>query len=286
MEKNEEKTILAPETKSELRKTSLYYTVFGSILAMIIIICHIFEERFQDLEEGMIKSIQSSFPKSTYSNSTFKALYFAINSYTDIKVLNGIFCFTYFAFHNFFTFKIALIANSVIILHTIAVLVIYLDPKPYSAYSDINTCECKPILTGPAYNQIICTLLISFAHMILSHFRIPLKSIGGILVFGFLILLNILTIVWNLINGEHFLYQCIIGILITGIITCICKFYDQEIDLQCLKVAFIIKSAKKHKFFVMAFYLGLLGAVLGFSVGIDEINIVQHEWIKNFIVIV
>eukprot|EP00826_Nyctotherus_ovalis_P043151 TRINITY_DN4515_c0_g5_i2.p1 TRINITY_DN4515_c0_g5~~TRINITY_DN4515_c0_g5_i2.p1 ORF type:complete len:139 (+),score=31.69 TRINITY_DN4515_c0_g5_i2:73-489(+) len=125
---------------------------------------------------------------------------------------------------------------------------------------------------------------ISYCYMVLNYFGVALSSFVSILSLAIFILLDIVLFAVNVINAQHFIYQCVTAIIAAIVFEAIFKFYDMEIDRECLRLGFTIRSSKKHKFILMALYLAVFGAILGVSLGTDDANFMQPEWITNFIV--
>eukprot|EP00826_Nyctotherus_ovalis_P043145 TRINITY_DN4515_c0_g1_i1.p1 TRINITY_DN4515_c0_g1~~TRINITY_DN4515_c0_g1_i1.p1 ORF type:complete len:291 (-),score=48.03 TRINITY_DN4515_c0_g1_i1:475-1347(-) len=284
MELVSEKPNIPSAQKIKMRKTSLLYALAATVLVLFLVISLTFESMSQRSEEGFLKSIQSFFPPSLYKNTGFKYFAHVLQYYTNLEVLNALLCFLYFTLHPFLAYKIILLANTSVFLHSIAVLTLYRTPKPYSACSNIETTECYAIFTGPAYNQFVGSLYISYCYMVLNYFGVALSSFVSILSLAIFILLDIVLFAVNVINAQHFIYQCVTAIIAAIVFEAIFKFYDMEIDRECLRLGFTIRSSKKHKFILMALYLAVFGAILGVSLGTDDANFMQPEWITNFIV--
>lgn len=285
MELVSEKPEIPSAQKIRMRKTSLLYALAATVLVLFLIISLTFEDMSQRSEENFLKGIQSFFPPSLYKSSGFKYFAHILQYCTRLEVLNAVLCFLYFTLHPFLVYKIILLANTSIFLQSIAVLTLYRTPKPYSACSNIETTECYAIFTGPAYNQLVASLYVSYCYMVLNYFGVALSSVVSIFSLAIFILLDIALFAVNVINAQHFLYQCVTGIVAAIVFEAIFKFYDMEIDRECLRLGFTIRSSKKHKFILMVLYLAVFGAVLGVSLGTDDANFMQPQWITNFIVI-
>jgi len=281
----EVKPSIPREQKIEMRRTSLLYTLAGTFLVLIMILFHILDNVIQESDQELLKSIQSTFSNSLYKNKTFSTLAYVVNYYTNLEFINCIFCLLYFTLHPFLSYKLTILANSAALLHAAFVLVFDRTPKPYSAYPNIETTECSATFTGPSYDQLMATVFISYSYMALGHFNIAFCTIKGVVVVGLFLLLDLVVLGLNVINAEHFVYQCFLGILLAIMIEAVCKFYDSEIDNECLRLAFAIRSSKKHKFLLMAVYFVIMGAVLGISLGTDDNNFMSPHWITNFIVL-
>jgi hypothetical protein len=279
------KPVIPPEQKIEMRRTSLLYTLAGTFLMLIMILFHIFDDIVQDSDQKTLKSIQSNFSATLYKSNTFKNLAYIVNYYTSIEFVNCVLCFLYFAVHPFLSYKLTLLSNSAILLHAVFILAFNRTPKPYSAYPGIKTTECFAVFTGPSYDQLMATLFIPYVYVVLEHFNIRHCSVKGVVIVGFFGLLDLVVLGFNIINAEHFVYQCFLGILLAIMIEAVWKFYEPEIDNECLRLGFTIRSSKKHKFLLMVVYLAIMGAVLGISLGTDDSNFMNPDWITNFIVL-
>jgi len=275
---------ITDQTKQKLRKRSFLYNFIALSVILLLMIMFAFSYKMQDSDSSIILKIQAWFPSEMYDNSFFLFCTTIIRYYTEFNVLNGAFILLYNAFHPFILFKIGLLANLSVLFHTIAILLIYTEPRPYWIFPEVKTVDCNATFTGPSYNQFMATLVIFYTITMVRKSQVIAGRIEEKIVIGVLILMNALTLIFSVLNAENFIYQNILGIIIAVIIVIITNIWDKQVSMLALKVGFFIRASKQYKFLLLVVTLLIFSTTLAFCCGMDSSVVIKHEWIKNYMV--
>ena len=263
---------------------SFSYILSSFVFIFLLIFQVIFSNSLQSFDLNLIVKIQQIIPDSLYKSGVFKWLAIFFENYMEFIFINGFLCVLYCSFNPFIVFKIALFSNLAIYLHTVFIVLIYREPRPYWTTSGLKTMDCQAIFTGPSYTQFMATLLMLYFIRVFRHYQVITKTIPLILFIIFLVIMNVLTIIVNVIHAQNFLYQSLLGVLIAIIVILITYGMDDSITLLTLKVGFFMKSSKKYKFLLLIILLLIFSVCLIFIMITESEILVLPEWIKNYTV--
>ena len=278
-----EPAVISSEDKRQMKRRSLYYTLSGFLIAFFIICLFIFRNMIQESDSALLKAIQSWFPSAMYSNGFFKFCTNLVYYYTNFNVVNCAICFLYCSFHPFIVLKAALVVNFSVLMHTLLVLHIYMEPKPYWQNKGMNSYECRSVFTGPSYSLLLSTLITFYVVAMNKKYGTPQRL--RIILASVLGSLNVFALIINVLNAENFLYQNLLGILMAGLIVIIAYLYDNEVSLIALKLGFFVWGSKKKKFLYLVSLLLLLATCLALAAGMDEVLLIKAEWVQNYMVL-
>jgi len=278
--REEEKNIL--KHKKAIKRFSLYYIAVLSVVVLLLVLQVIFSESLQRFDLRIIKKIQSIFPQSLFNNDVFKFVGNLSYYYTDLYILNGFLCFLYCVFNPFVSFKIALFFNFAIYLHTISILLVYREPRPYWLDSEVKISACEAKFTGPGYNQFMATLLMLYFIIELKKQKIFERPILQILFIGPFIYLALIAFLFNMVYGHHFLYQNVVGLILAVIVILLADIFDNSLSTLVLKLGFIHRSSKEHKFMVLVGLLLMFSICMAFTLIVESNTLLKPEWIVNY----
>jgi len=268
--------------KKKIKRSSFSYIMIAFIIVFIVVFQLIFSTPLQDFDVKIIKGIQDLTENSSHKGTFFKVVSSILYYYTEFNVFNGALCFLYAAFNPFISFKVSLLANIAIYVHTIAILLIYREPKPYWVQSGLSTIDCESVFTGPAYNQFMATLLIFYSITVFRRYQVIGGRLLGIILIGIFIYLNIMTLCFSIFDAQHFVYQNILGIIIAVIIVVVTNMMDNKISLLSLRLGFFMKSSKKYKFLFLVVLLLIFSLCLAITTVVDSGTLIEPKWIINF----
>ncbi len=269
-------------SKKQLKRSSFSYILLAFLIVFVLVFQLIFSSALQDWDAHIIKWIQSAGSKSLHENTFFKICGKLLYYYTEFNVFNGALCFLYCAFNPFISFKVALLANIAIYIHTIAILLIYREPKPYWVLSGLHTSDCESVFTGPAYNQFMATLLVFYSITVFRRYQVIGGRLPALILIGVFTYLNLMTLAFSIMDAQHFIYQNIIGIIIAVIIVLITNVLDNSISLLSLRLGFFIKSSKKYKFLFLVVLLLIFSLCLAFTTVVESNTLISAQWIDNY----
>ncbi len=268
--------------KKRLKRSSFSYILFAFIVVFLLVFQLIFSTSLQSWDAKLLRGIQSLSSKSLHNSAFFKACTTVLYYYTNFDVINGALCFLYCAFNPFISFKVALLANISIYIHSIAILLIYREPKPYWTRDGLYTSDCESVFTGPAYNQFMATLLIFYSITVFKRYQIIGERWKGLLLIGIFSYLNLMTLAFSILDAQHFIYQNVLGIIIAVIVVVVTNILDNSITLLSLRLGFFIKSSKKYKFLFLVILLLIFSLCLAFTTMVETGTLIQASWIENF----
>ena len=273
---------LHPSKKKKIKRSSFSYILSAFIVVFLLVFQLIFSGSLQELDARLIKGIQSMSSRAIHDSGFFKICSVILYWYTEFNVFNGALCFLYCAFNPFISFKVALLANISIYIHTIAILLIYREPKPYWITSGIYTSDCESIFTGPAYNQFMATLLIFYSITVFKRYQIFGERWKGLILISIFVYLNLMTLIFSILDAQNFIFQNILGIIIAVIVVVVTNLMDNSITLLSLRLGFFIKSSKKYKFLFLVVLLLIFSLCLSFTTVMESNNLISASWITNY----
>eukprot|EP00826_Nyctotherus_ovalis_P015979 TRINITY_DN14591_c0_g2_i1.p1 TRINITY_DN14591_c0_g2~~TRINITY_DN14591_c0_g2_i1.p1 ORF type:complete len:362 (-),score=73.24 TRINITY_DN14591_c0_g2_i1:161-1246(-) len=281
-EEKETKKTHSTKQRRAIRRFTFSYILILSIVLFLMILQIIFSKPLQNFDIGNVKKFQALFPRVLYDNGVFQFFAKGLYYYTDFYILNGFLCFLYSAFNPFLSFKIALLSNFAICLHTISILLVYREPRPYWVASGVKMIACDATFTGPSYNQFMATFLMLYFIIELKKYQIFQRRFLEPFFIGIFVYLAFMTLAFNLICGHHFLYQNAVGVVSAVIVVILANAFDNSISILVLKVGFFHKSSRKYKFMLLVALLLLFSVCMVFALIIEAKTLLEPEWILNY----
>lgn len=280
-EKDIKKTYSTKQRRA-IRRFTFSYILVLSIVLFLMILQIIFSKPLQNFDIRNIKKFQAIFPQALYDHGAFQFFAKGLYYYTDFYILNGFLCFLYSAFNPFLSFKLALISNFAVCLHTISILLVYREPRPYWVTSGVKIAACDATFTGPGYNQFMATFLVLYFIIQLKKYQIFQRRLLEPFFIGIFVYLAFMTLAFNLICGHHFLYQNAAGVVLAVIVVILANAFDSSISILVLKVGFFHKSSKKYKFMLLVALLLLFSVCMVFALIIEAKTLLEPGWIVNY----
>eukprot|EP00826_Nyctotherus_ovalis_P051809 TRINITY_DN6496_c0_g1_i12.p1 TRINITY_DN6496_c0_g1~~TRINITY_DN6496_c0_g1_i12.p1 ORF type:complete len:374 (-),score=44.45 TRINITY_DN6496_c0_g1_i12:157-1278(-) len=265
-----------------IKRFSFVYILIAFITTFLMLLQIIFAFQLQSFDGNLIKKFQRLIPSTAYSSTAFKVISKIIYYYTQFYFLNGFFSFLYFIANPLISFKIALVTNLAIYFHTILVLLIYREPRPFWIMPGIKTTKCETAFTGPAYSQFTITLLSIYSVLVLQQYKAIKGSILLSLINGFLVFLNLITLLFNSLNAQYFFYQSLLGAILAIMAAVLADVMDNSLTLLTLKLSFFHKSSKKYKFLLLIVLVLIFSLCMAFTIVVETNTLVAASWVKYY----
>jgi len=287
MEENKDEEELAQsenqlKTSKKMRHFSFIYVLIGFIMVFLMLLQIIFAAFLQEFDGNLIKSFQRLIPISAYKSTFFRVISIVLYKYTTFTFLNGLLSFLYFIVNPLISFKIALVTNLAIYLHGIITLLLYCEPRPFWTIPGIKTSGCEIAFTGPAYSQFTVTLISIYSLLVLKQYRVVKGVISLALLNGFLMFLNLITLLFNTLNAQYFFYQMILGVILAFMFAIAANFMDNSLTLLTLKLSFFHKSSKKYKFLLFIVLVLTFSLCMAFTTVLETNTLVKAEWVRYY----
>lgn len=268
--------------KDHFKRYSSCYIVVGSTIGILLLFEAMFSSAFQRFDLVVVQKMQQRIPRSLYENRVFRAFSVFAFCYTESYFLNGLFCFLYCSFNPFISFKIALLYNLAACFHTVLIVVLYCEPRPYWIDSSIKTSECQPFLTGPTYNQFMGTLLMLYLISTFNHYQVFTRRVWRVLFTTLMAIFNLAALALAIINGQNFVYQAVFGIAMALVVAIVAGALDDSVSLLALKLGFFSKSSKKYTFLILVVLLFIFSLCLIYMLVAEADPLILPEWISNY----
>eukprot|EP00826_Nyctotherus_ovalis_P054109 TRINITY_DN7067_c0_g1_i2.p1 TRINITY_DN7067_c0_g1~~TRINITY_DN7067_c0_g1_i2.p1 ORF type:complete len:345 (-),score=47.71 TRINITY_DN7067_c0_g1_i2:297-1331(-) len=268
--------------KSHFNRYSSYYILIGSVVGILLTFEAMFSNSFQRFDLVIVQKIQQCIPHSLYENRAFRFFSTFVFYYTETYFFNGLFCFLYCSFNPFISFKIALLYNLAACFHTVLIVVLYCEPRPYWIDSSIKTSQCQPFLTGPTYNQFMGTLLMLYFISTFNHYQVFTRRVWCILFTTLMVIFNLAALALAIINGQNFVYQTVFGIALAFVVIIVASALDDSVSLLALKVGFFSKSSKKYTFLILVVLLFIFSLCLVYMMVAESEPLILPEWMKHY----
>ena len=161
-------------------------------------------------------------------------------------------------------------------------MLIYREPRPFWTKEGLRTIYCQASFTGPNYNQFMATLIMLYSIIELKKYQILKTQVSLYILVGLFSYLSIMTLVFNIMSANNFIYQNILGVIIAIIIIILFVILDNSISVLCLKLGFFVKSSKKYKFIFLIVLLLLFSICMAFALIVEENTLIQSTWVLNY----
>lgn len=269
-------------TISGIKRFSFSYVLIGFLAIFLMLLQIIFASSIQEFDGIFIESLQKLLPISAYTSNAFKYICDIFYYYTEFYVFNGFICFLYCTVSPLISFKIGLVFNLAIYMHTIMIVLMYREPRPFWTMSGIHTTNCQASFVGPSYSQFVVTLMMIYFSFILKQYNIVKSPIMFSIILGISIFINLITFLFNILNGVYFVYQNFLGIIIGVMIGLIAIIGDNSITILSLKLAFFHKSSKKYKFLFLIFLAMTFSLCMAFTTILETKTLVLAKWVQYY----
>ncbi|TNV86647.1 hypothetical protein FGO68_gene16613 [Halteria grandinella] len=160
----------------------------------------------------------------------------------------------------------------------------YKEPRPFWTSPMINSYRCQSDFEGPSDHLFILGFLPTYLNLLYlrKYSRVPKRSLSR-LCFALQGVCIIGTLASGLMLGHTYIFQGIIGLVYGFIYTVICLQFDAQLHLLVEKSIFLQKKARKYKFEVLFFTIGLLvvASVL-FCLQLHDLGRPPNLWTSNY----